>query len=484
MDHKREVRVRIAPSPTGDPHVGLAYITLFNYVFAKKYQGKLILRIEDTDRQRFSPSSQTKIIEALNWLGLDWDEGPDKGGPYGPYVQSARFDIYKKYADQLVADGKAYPCFCTPERLEKMRAAQKDQHEHGGYDRHCRGLSPEEVAKEKAKGSLFVIRMMTPTQGMVSFRDEIRGQIDIAATQIDDQVLLKSDGFPTYHLANVVDDHLMAITHVIRAEEWISSTPKHVLLYEAFGWEKPQFIHMPILRNADRSKISKRKNPVSLNYYRRKGVLPQAMLNFLGLMGWSFSATCETFSLTEMIEKFTWNDIHLGGPVFDVTKLGRINFHYLQKMGEDAFVKHMRNEVFSDSYLKKIHPLVIDRMDLFEDFVDRFSFFFNGALKLDLAELLPKGINPVDFISFIEKLCLRVDMLELWKKDAIETELKALLTELGWKAKDFYMPIRLMTTGRKDSPPLVETLEALGKEIVRFRLFDALSQVKTDLAIS
>ncbi len=479
MTASKDVRVRIAPSPTGDPHVGLAYITLFNYVFAKKHGGKLILRIEDTDRQRYSPTSQAKIIEALTWLGLAWDEGPDKGGDYGPYVQSERFGIYKKYADELVSKGKAYPCFCTAARLDEMRALKKEQGEMGGYDRHCRRLSANDVQALKDKGTPLVIRFATPEEGVITFKDEIRGNIEIAATQIDDQVLLKSDGFPTYHLANVVDDHLMRITHVIRAEEWISSTPKHVLLYQAFGWDKPEFIHMPILRNADRSKISKRKNPVSLNYYRRKGILPQAMVNFLGLMGWSFSATEETFTLADMIAKFELSHIHLGGPVFDVTKLTRINFHYLQKLDAQAFARHMREDVFSEEFLMKIHPLVADRLEVFEQFVDKFSFFFNGSLPLNMEELIPKGIEVKTFTEFLEKLTAAIEGIELWQKDSIEASLKALLAELGWKAKDFYMPIRLVATGRKDSPPLVESLEALGKEIVRFRVFDAISQVKS-----
>ena len=283
------VRTRIAPSPTGDPHVGTAYVALFNHAFARRHGGQFILRIEDTDRQRSHPASEAMIFEALRWLGLDWDEGPDVGGPYGPYRQSERTAIYREHAEELVAKGAAYPCFCTAERLTALREEQKAQQGRGLRLR--RPLPPARrrprPQRRRAAGEAHVIRLAMPDADSMTVSDLLRGEVRFERPQMDDQVLLKSDGFPTYHLANVVDDHLMGITHVVRAEEWLSSLPKHVQLYRSFGWEAPVFCHLPLLRNADRSKISKRKNPVSLNHYRRAGYLPEAMLNYLALMGFS-----------------------------------------------------------------------------------------------------------------------------------------------------------------------------------------------------
>ena len=344
------VRVRIAPSPTGDPHVGTAYIALFNYVFAKKHGGQFILRIEDTDRARSTPDSEAAILRALRWVGVGWDEGPDVGGPCGPYRQSERSEIYKTEVAKLVASGAAYRCFCTAQRLEEMRAASKGK-SFVGYDGHCRGVDRAESDRRAAAGEAFVIRMAMPKTGETVFTDRLRGEVRFDNTQIDDQILLKSDGFPTYHLANVVDDHLMGITHVIRAEEWLSSTPKHVELYKAFGWQAPEWIHMPLLRNADKSKISKRKNPVSLDYYRAAGFLPEALLNYLGTMGWSISGDREKFTLAEMIDVFTFDRMSLGGPVFDLVKLSAMNADYLRALDDDAVVARLREWRLGDDYL-------------------------------------------------------------------------------------------------------------------------------------
>ena len=281
------------------PHVGTAYVALFNYAWARKNGGQFILRIEDTDRERSNRASERMIFEALHWLGLAWDEGPDVGGPCGPYRQSERFEIYREHAERLVAAGSAYPCFCTKERLDALREAQrKAKVAHAlGYDGHCRAIPPEEGRRRREAGEPHVIRLAMPREGETVVADLLRGELRFDNTLIDDQVLIKSDGYPTYHLANVVDDHLMGITHVIRAEEWISSLPKHAVLYRAFGWEPPVFCHLPLLRNTDKSKISKRKNPVSLNYYRRAGYLPEALLNFLALQGWAIAEDREEFDL-------------------------------------------------------------------------------------------------------------------------------------------------------------------------------------------
>ncbi len=343
---ENEVRVRVAPSPTGDPHVGTAYIALFNYVFKKQYNGKMILRIEDTDQTRSKASSEELIYQSLRWLGLNWDEGPDIGGSSGPYRQSERKEIYVEYVNKLLESGRAYRCFCTQERLTKMREEQKAKG-RSGYDRCCRELTAEQISQNLDRGIPYVVRLKVPLDGVTTFHDELRGDISIDNSTIDDQVLLKSDGFPTYHLANVVDDHLMKITHVIRAEEWISSTPKHVILYDSFGWKTPKWIHMPLLRNQDKSKISKRKNPVSLVYYKRAGYLPEAMLNFLALMGWNPGGDIEIFGMDEMIRKFNFSDLNLGGPVFDIKKLAWMNQHFLQQMNETKFVNYIRVDIFS-----------------------------------------------------------------------------------------------------------------------------------------
>ena len=318
---EKPVRVRVAPSPTGDPHVGTAYIALFNLCFARRSGGKFLLRIEDTDQARSTPESEQAIFDALHWLGLDYDEGPDVGGDFGPYRQSERSEIYQRKIRKLLDCGHAYCCFCTTERLAEVRQAQKAEKQRIGYDRHCRDLDPAQAEKRVAAGEPHVVRLAVPLEGETTFHDMLRGAITFQNAEIDDQVLLKSDGFPTYHLANVVDDHLMEITHVCRAEEWITSTPKHVLLYNAFGWEFPEFVHMPLLRNKDRSKISKRKNPTSLYWYRDQGYLPAALLNFLGLMGYSMPDGREVFNLQEMIDSFSWERVTTGGPIFDMEKL-------------------------------------------------------------------------------------------------------------------------------------------------------------------
>src|SRR5271156_67905 len=371
------VRVRIAPSPTGDPHVGTAYIGLLNYLFAIQRGGQFVLRIEDTDRTRFQPGSEQMIFDSLRWLGLNWNEGPDVGGPFGPYRQSERTEIYREYCKILLDNGSAYRAFETAEELDAEREAQKAAKQPPKYNGRSRHLSQAEIDANLAAGKPFTIRLKVPTEGSTTFRDELRGDITFDHFNVDDQVLMKSDGYPTYHLANVVDDHLMQISDVIRAEEWISSTPKHVLLYKAFGWELPKFWHMPLLRNVDKSKISKRKNPVSLIYYRESGYLPQALINFLGLMGGGMAQPTEQeivskglntkegdiFSVAEMVEKFDFQRISLGGPVFDLVKLKWLNGEYIRKLSPEDFFTALRQTILSDDYLRAIATLVQARME-------------------------------------------------------------------------------------------------------------------------
>lgn len=475
----RPVRVRIAPSPTGDPHIGTAYIALFNYVFAKKHGGKFIVRIEDTDQNRFRKDSEAQILDSLHWIGLPWDEGPDIGGPFAPYRQSERTPLYREYAQILVQKGHAYRCFCTNERLDVVRKERMAQKLQGGYDRRCRDLSVAEVEQNLKSNAPFTVRMKMPLTGQTKFVDAIRGEVTFENSEIDDQVLLKSDGFPTYHLANVVDDHEMQITHVIRGEEWISSTPKHVVLYEMLGIQKPEFAHLPLLRNADKSKISKRKHPTSINYYRRKGILPDALRNFLALMGWSLGDDKEIFSTHEMIEHFTLDRMTLGGPVFDLEKLAWVNGHYMRHLTTDAYVSHLRKEIFSTNYLTHIVPLIRDRIEKFEDFVGATHFFFSGDLKYDPQLLLTKGRLPSDTAQIISETLDALEAIETWTLESITEAMESFLTQKGLKAKDVYMPLRVATTGAKETPPLFESLAVIGKEMVRRRVRNAVSILNT-----
>ncbi|MDQ2926508.1 MAG: glutamate--tRNA ligase, partial [Acidobacteriota bacterium] len=469
-------RVRIAPSPTGDPHVGTAYIGLLNYIFAAQRDGQFVLRIEDTDRARFVATSEQMIFDALKWIGLSWHEGPDVGGPYGPYRQSERTEIYRQHADILLANASAYRCFCTPEDLEAARERQKAAKQPPRYDGTCRRLTPEQVDTNLTAGKTFVVRMAVPLDGATTFRDELRGDITFDHNNVDDQVLMKSDGFPTYHLANVVDDHLMRITDVIRAEEWISSTPKHVLLYKAFGWESPRFWHMPLLRNVDKSKISKRKNPVSLVYYRESGYLPNALLNFLGLMGGGMAQPTEQeivsknlntkegdiFSLAEMLEKFDFKRISLGGPVFDLVKLKWLNGEYIRKLSPEDFFAALRQTVLSDDYLRAIAHLVQTRVETLGQFGDMTGFFFSDNVMPPESVFLPKKRTLEETLTFVADQLAALEAAP-WTATSIEAELKKLGEEKQWSVKENFMLLRAIVTGSANSPPLVESLVVFGK---------------------
>ena len=465
------IRVRIAPSPTGDPHVGTAYIGLLNYIYARQRGGKFVLRIEDTDRTRFVPTSEQMIFDSLRWLGLTWDEGPDVGGPHGPYRQSERTEIYRQHADLLLANGTAYRCFCTAEELEAVRKQQITAKLPPRYPGTCRNLTPERIAANEAADKAFVIRLAVPprandTTASTTFRDELRGDITFDHNNVDDQVLMKSDGFPTYHLANVVDDHLMEITDVIRAEEWISSTPKHVLLYKAFGWQLPRFWHMPLLRNLDKSKISKRKNPVSLIYYRDSGYLPEAIINFLGLMGGGMPADInggtEQFTLAEMVEHFVFTNIRLGGPVFDLTKLKWLNGEYLRKLTPEQFFHEVRTRVFSDDYLRQISALMQTRIETLAQFGDLTSFFFRDDVLPPQEVFLPKKRTLEETIAFATDQLAVLEATD-WTHEALEPALKKLGEEKSWSVKENFMLLRAIITGSTMSPPLLESMIVFGK---------------------
>ncbi len=480
------MRVRIAPSPTGDPHVGTAYIGLLNDIFAKQRGGKFVLRIEDTDRTRFVSSSEQMIFDALRWVGLQWDEGPDIGGPCGPYRQSERTDIYREYCQRLVESGHAYRAFETAEELDAERKAQMAARQPPKYNGPSRHYTPEQVQSALAEGKPYTIRLRVPQaednrdagagDTSTTFQDQLRGDITFDHFNVDDQVLMKSDGFPTYHLANVVDDHLMGITDVIRAEEWISSTPKHVLLYQAFGWDLPRFWHMPLLRNVDKSKISKRKNPVSLIYYRQAGFLPQAMLNFLGLLGGGMAQPTELeivskgldtsktdlFTFEDMIDRFDFKRISLGGPVFDLVKLRWMNSEYLRGMSEEAFFAAMKATVFSDTYLREIAPLVQTRIETLGQFGDLADFFFKDDVLPTPDVFVPKKRTLEETLSFAAELLPALEAAD-WNTVSIDTALRTLLAAQEWSVKDAFMLLRAILTGKTASPPLLESLVVFGK---------------------
>jgi len=487
LQRQNGVRVRVAPSPTGDPHVGTGYIALFNYAFARANGGRLILRIEDTDRERSTLESEEQILHSLHWLGLEWDEGPDVGGPYGPYRQSERSELYRRYAGQLLESGAAYACFCTPERLAELRKRQRELKSPVlGYDKHCKlNVSPEEARARIAAGEPYVIRLDVPLEGETIVRDLIRGDVAFRNSDISDQVLLKSDGFPTYHLANVVDDHLMEISHVIRAEEWIVSTPKHLLLYDAFGWERPVFVHMPLLRNPDknRSKISKRKNPTSLLWYEREGYLPEALRNFLGLMGVSAEEGKEKFSLDEMIRDFDWKRVATGAPVFDLQKLDWLNGVYIREMAPDDLARRLRETVLkqhpaSDDFVRKSLPLAQERMKKLSDYPKIVGFFFAESVNPPVSDLIPKKSNAEQVKRILKASEEAFCELGEWTTAALEQCGRALVERLSLKGRVVFMALRVAITGSRVSPPLFESMELLGREKSLARLRTARERIE------
>lgn len=470
------VRVRIAPSPTGDPHVGTAYMALFNLIFAKHHQGKFILRIEDTDRSRSRPEYEENIYKALKWCQISWDEGPDVGGPFGPYRQSERFDLYKKYAFDLIAKEKAYKCFCTAEDLDEMRQVALKKGGKQGYDRRCRNLSPNEIAEKEAQHIPFVVRMKVPLTGECVYQDEIKGRITFPWADVDDQILLKSDGFPTYHLANVVDDHLMEITHVIRGDEWMSSTPKHVLLYESFGWKPPIFMHMPLLLGTDGKKLSKRRNPTSIFYYRDSGYLTEAFLNFLTLMGYSMPGDEEIYPLDKIIAEFDPKRIGVSGAVFDVQKLDWINQQYLIKNipVEDLWGR-LKKWTFNDDFMQKLMPLIHSRIKTFGDFMELCSFFFVNNLPYTKELFAVKEITPEQACFLIQSIIWHMDEKEDWSSGGINSASREVAEFFGVNHKKTVMPLLFASLmGKLQGPPLFDSAELLGKDRTRARLLKAI----------
>jgi glutamyl-tRNA synthetase len=469
------VRVRFAPSPTGYPHLGNIRTALFNWLFARHNHGVFILRIEDTDQERKVEGAVEMIIDSLKWLGLDWDEGP--------YFQSQRLELYRRYAEQLVKEDKAYYCFCTPERLEAMRKRQIASKIPTGYDRHCRNLTYEQLREELNGGRIPVVRFKTPLSGQTLISDLIRGDVVFENSLLDDFILLKSDGFPTYHLANIVDDHLMNITHVMRAEEWLSSTPRHVMLYESLDWEPPQFAHLPMILGPDKSKLSKRHGATAINEYREKGYLPEAMVNFLSLLGWSLDDRTEIMSVEQIIENFSIERVSKTAAVFNISKLDWMNALYIRSLSIDEYVdrslpfveKGLPRDIkrpIDSSYLRRIAPLVQERTRLLSEVPHLVEFFFLDDLDYN-AELLIDKLTKTQSVEVIQKSILALENLQDWTADALETAVRPLTEQMSIKAGPFFGVLRVAVTGRTASPPLFQTMEVLGREKCMMRLVAA-----------
>lgn len=470
----QKVRTRIAPSPTGFPHVGTAYIALFNMAFAKAQGGEFILRIEDTDQTRSTVQSEQMILDALKWIGLDWAEGPDVGGPHAPYRQSERMAIYKQYAEELLEKGHAFRCFATSEELDQMRAEQMARGDTPRYDGRYANLSREESDKLVAEGKPFVIRMRVPSEGVCRFDDMLRGTVEIPWSQVDMQVLLKTDGLPTYHLANVVDDHLMQITHVIRGEEWINSAPKHQLLYQYFDWEMPVLCHMPLLRNPDKSKLSKRKNPTSITYYRDAGVLPEALLNYLGRMGYSLPDEAEKFSLDEMLATFDIKRVSLGGPIFDVEKLTWLNGEWLRSLSPEE-LKHKILAWANDSdKLTAIATAIQPRITLLSDAVNWSAFYFQNLPTITDTDFTHKTLTPEQIVEILQFTQWQLENLPEWTESNIQTVLTELAKAMDIKLRDFMSPFFIAIAGSKSSTPVMNSMYLIGADMTLQRLRHAI----------
>lgn len=472
------VRVRIAPSPTGDPHVGTAYMALFNLIFARHHQGKFILRIEDTDRTRSRPEYEQSIYEALHWSNIQWDEGPDVGGPYGPYRQSERFDIYREYGHKLLKDGKAYECFCTAEELEEMRELSASQGlSKQGYDRRCRNLSADEIRQRKEAGLSSVIRLKIPLTGECCYEDAIKGRVTVPWADVDDQVLLKSDGFPTYHLANVVDDHLMKISHVIRGDEWMSSTPKHMCLYEAFGWTPPIFMHMPLLLGKDGKKLSKRKNPTSIFFFRDSGFLPEAFVNFLTLMGYSMTGDREVYTLEDVIKEFNFKRIGVSGAVFDIQKLEWLNQQYLiNSIPKEKLWNRLKNWGFNDEFMERVMPLVHTRIKTFGEFIEVADFLFINHLNYSKELFEIKGYSPEQASFILQSMIWKMDEQEDWHGSGVNHASRAVAELLEVNHKKVIMPLLFASLmGKSQGLPLFDSAELLGKDRIRARLLNSIN---------
>ncbi len=479
------VRVRYAPSPTGLQHVGSVRTALFNYLFARARGGVFVLRIEDTDRERLRADAMQDIYDTFAWLGLTWDEGPDKGGPFGPYVQSERREIYTQKTDELLAKGEAYKCFCTPERLDKLREEQAARKaERTGYDRHCRSLTAAEGAALEAQGKRFVVRLKVPTEGTTTYHDQLLGDITVPNQDINpDPVLLKSDGYPTYHLANVVDDHLMEISHILRAQEWLASVPLHVQLYKAFGWEPPAYCHLPMVLGADGHKLSKRHGATSIIEFRKQGYLPEAMLNYIALVGWALDDSTEFFTREELEKVFSLERLNKAPAVFDYQKLAYFNGAYIRRKSDgelaDLLQPHFAEAGLADAAPATVRaavPLVHERLKLLSEAPAALAFLFRRPAPADLPvqDMIPKKLDAPRTVEILRAADARLPAILPLPEAGAEAALRALAEELGLKLGDLLMPVRVAVTGSRVSPPLLGALRILGADETKARIEGAI----------
>lgn len=491
----KPIRVRFAPSPTGPLHIGSARTALFNWLYARRHGGAFVLRIEDTDRTRYVPQSLDDILGGLRWLGLHWDEGPGVGGPFGPYFQSERTELYDQWAHWLVERGFAYKCWCSPERL---RQARHELHEAGqklGYDRHCRNLPAEQISQLEAAGQPYVIRFKIPLEGSTTVHDLIRGEITFAHEELEDLVLLKSDGYPTYHLANVVDDHLMEISHIVRADEWISTAPLHVLMYQALGWELPIYAHAPLILNpSGKGKLSKRAQAfsedgqevlVQVREFRAAGYLPEALGNFLCNVGWSFGEDREVFGLEEAIPRFDLRDVNPAPARLPYSKLDWLNGVYIREMAPErlaeAIAPHLQEKGLAADLetLVQAAPLIQERIKTLREAEEWLGFLFVDELHYDARDLIAKKMDAAGSLAALRQVRDVLASLESFDEAALDTELRGLAAEMGLKSGQLFGIIRIAVTGQQVAPPLFGTLAVLGRDKSLSRLSKALSCLAT-----
>jgi glutamyl-tRNA synthetase len=495
------VRVRFAPSPTGLLHVGGARTALFNWLLAygqtprEGGTGAFILRIEDTDRNRYVEGAEEGIFDILRWFGLAWDEGPDVGGPFGPYRQSERTELYREHAERLLESGHAYRCFCSPERLQRVREEQQARKEPPGYDRHCRDLTPEQVTANLDAGMPFSVRFRMPLEGETRVTDLLRGEIAFQNANLEDLILLKSDGYPTYHLANVVDDHLMQISHILRGEEWIPTAPIHARLYDAFGWEPPAFAHLPLILAPGGGKLSKRHGSTAMEEFRAQGYLPEALMNYLALLGWSFDGTTEMFSRDDLLEKFTLERVNPSPGTFDYNKLRWFNQQYINHVLtlDDLTLRVMPflaeagligpgpfdPEHHDFARVQPVVALLKDRLETLAEAPELMAYFLQPVLDpYDPALLIPKKMTRYDALTALEAVATILPEVDLDAEEAAEARFRALADDLGLKAGSLFMPVRVAVTGRTQSPGLFETMRVIGAERVRQRVADAIERLR------
>lgn len=490
----KRVRVRYAPSPTGTPHVGNIRTALFNWLYARHTGGTFILRVEDTDQSRTVQGALEAIFASLDWLGLDWDEGPRIGGPHAPYVQSERLPLYQAAVQTLLDKKCAYKCYCQPDELAEMRKAQQQRGDPPGYDRRCRNLSDIQRSSKESSSLSHVVRFMIPTdRKSITTPDLVRGDVTINPSTLDDFVILKSDGFPTYHLANVVDDHEMEITHVLRGDEWLPSAPRHILLYECLGYEPPVFVHLPIILGPDRAKLAKRHGAAALMEYKMMGYLPETISNFLALLGWSLDDRTEIIPKETLISNFSLERILKSSAIFNIEKLTWMNGIYIRQIPEEILAKRLmdlldtlRNspgapkempESFDLRYITALIPLIQDRLKTLQgkEVWDLFSFFFVETPEYHVNPPIPKAMDNQSTRIALEETHGALQRLERFDSDSLEKVLRSLVEHLNLKSGQLFGAIRIAVTGRTDAPPLFETLALLGKEVVSSRLVYALN---------